>query len=105
MLELLARLINDFAELRPEYYLLGVHINVPTHIIEEIKSDTGDKLTKIFDYLLHNTQEDLWFELLHTALQNMHRSDLADIVQQKYMDKSTQGMYISCLRCKVWLET
>ena len=97
LLELLARLINDFAELKPQYYLLGVQLKVPVYIIEEIKSDTGDRLAKIFDHWLHNTREDLWFEQLHTALQQMHRNDLADIVRQKYMNKSTQGMCISYL--------
>ena len=94
MLELLARLINDFAELRPEYYILGVQLNVPTHIIDGIKNESGDRLAMIFDYWLHNNQKELWFEQLHTVLQIMHRSDLADIVQQKYVGKSTQGMYM-----------
>ena len=94
-LELLARLMNDFAELKPEYYSLGVQLKVPVYIIEEIKSDTGDRLAKIFDHWLHNTQEDLWFEQLYTALQQMHRSDLAAIVKQKYMIESTEGMYMS----------
>ena len=94
-LELLARLMNDFAELKPEYYSLGVQLKVPVYIIEEIKSDTGDRLAKIFDHWLHNTQEDLWFEQLYTALQQMHRSDLAAIVKQKYMIESTVGMYMS----------
>ena len=87
--------MNDFAELKPEYYSLGVHLKVPVYIIEEIKSDAGDKLVKIFDHWLHNTQEHLWFNQLCTALQRMHRSDLAVIVQQKYMKKSTEGMYRS----------
>ena len=65
-LELLSRLMNDFAELKPEYYLLGVHLKVPVYIIDEIKSDAGDRLVEIFDYWLHNTQEDVWFEQLHT---------------------------------------
>ena len=85
--------MNDFAELRPEYYSLGVQLKVPVYIIEEIKSDAGDRLAKIFDHWLHNTQEDLWFEQLCTALQRMHRRDLAIIVQQKYMKKSTEGSY------------
>ena len=91
VVELLARLINDFGELRPEYYSLGVQLKVPVYIVEVIKSDTGDRLAKIFDHWLHNTQEDLWFEQLFTALQRMHRSDLATIVEQKYM-KSTKGI-------------
>ena len=94
-LELLARLMNDFAEMKPEYYSLGVQLKVPVYIIEEIKSDTGDRLAKIFDHWLHNTQEDLWFEQLCTALQQMHRSDLAAIVKQKYMIESTEGIYMS----------
>ena len=94
-LELLARLMNDFAELKPEYYSLGIQLKVPVYIIDEIKSDAGDRLAKIFDYWLHNTQEDSWFEQLHTALQKMHRSDLATIVPQKYMEKFTKGMYMS----------
>ena len=97
-LELLARLMNDFAELKPEYYSLGVQLKVPLHIIEEFKSDTGDRLAKIFDHWLHNTQEDLWFEQLYTALQQMHRSDLAAIVKQKYMIESTEGMYMSYIK-------
>ena len=94
-LELLARLMNDFAELKPEYYSLGVQLKVPVYIIEEIKSDTGDRLAKIFDHWLHNTQEDLWFEQLYTALQIMHRNDLAIIVQENYMIKTTEGIYMS----------
>ena len=86
--------MNDFAELKPEYYLLGVQLKVPVYIIDEIKSDAGDRLAKIFDHWLHNTQEDLWFEQLYPALQQMHRSDLANIVQQKYMIKSTEGRYV-----------
>ena len=84
--------MDDFVELRPEYYSLGVQLKVPVYIIEEIKNDTGDRLVKIFDHWLHNTQEDLWFEQLYTALQRMHRSDLAIIVQQKYINKSTKGI-------------
>ena len=83
--------MNDFAELRPEYYSLGVHLKVPVYIIDEIESDRGDRLAKIFDHWLHNTQEDLWFEQLYTALQRMHKSDLATVVQQNYM-KSTKGI-------------
>ena len=86
--------MNDFAELKPEYYSLGVQLKVPVYVIEEIKSDTGDRLAKIFDHWLHNTRKDLWFEQLCTALQRMHRSDLAAIVQQKYMIKSTEGRYL-----------
>ena len=82
--------MNDFAELKPEYYSLGIQLNVPVFIIEEIKSGTGDRFAMIFDYWLHNNQEDLWFEQLYTALQGMRRSDLAVIVEQKYM--STKGM-------------
>ena len=85
--------MNDFAELKPEYYSLGVQLKVPLYIIEVIKSDTGDRLAKIFDHWLHNNQEDLWFEQLYTALQQIHRRDLAIIVQQKYMGKSTKGIY------------
>ena len=96
-LELLARLITDFAELRPKYDLLGVQLKVPVYIIEEIKSDTGDRLVKIFDHWLHNTQEDLWFEQLGTALQRMHRRDLADIAQEKYMKKFSEGSYVHIL--------
>ena len=97
LLELLARLIDDFAELRPQYYLLGVQLKIPVYIIEDIKNDTGDRLVKIFDHWLLNTQKDLWFEQLYTALQKMLKSNLADIVRQKYMNKSTQGMCISYL--------
>ena len=89
--------MNDFAELKPEYYSLGVQLKVPVYIIEEIKSDTGDRLVKIFDHWLHNTQEDLWFEQLYTTLQQMHRSDLAIIVQENYMIKSTEGMCMSLI--------
>ena len=89
--------MNDFAELKPEYYLLGVQLKVPVYIIDEIKSDAGDRLAKIFDHWLHNTHEDLWFEHLYTALQQMHRSDLANIAQQKYMIKSTEGRYVPLL--------
>ena len=89
--------MNDFAELKPEYYLLGVQLKVPVYIIDEIKSHAGDRLAKIFDHWLHNTQEYLWFEQLYTALQQMHRSDLANIVQQKYMIKSTEGRYVPLL--------
>ena len=96
-LELLARLITDFAELKPEYYSLGVQLKVPVYIIEEIKSDTGDRLAKIFDHWLHDTQEDLWFEQLYTALQQRHRSDLAAIVQEKYMKKFSKGSYVHIL--------
>ena len=84
--------MNDFAELKPEYYSLGVQLKVPVYIIEEIKIDTGDRLVKIFDHWLHNTQEDSWFEQLCTALQRMHRSDLAIVVQQQYMKKSSEGI-------------
>ena len=96
--------MNDFAELKPEYYSLGVQLKVPVYIIEEIKSDTGDRLAKIFDHWLHNTQEVSWFENLCTALQQMHRSDLADIVQQKYMIESTEGMYMSYINTFVNFE-
>ena len=96
-LELLARLITDFAELKPQYYSLGVQLKVPVYIIEEIKSDTGDRLAKIFDHWLHNTQEDLWFEQLYTAVQQMHKSDLAAIVQEKYMKKFSKGSYVHIL--------
>ena len=93
-LELLARLMNDFAELKPEYYSLGVQLKVPLYIIEVIKSDTGsDRLAKIFDHWLHNNREELWFEQLYTALQQIYRRDLAIIVQLKYMKKSTKGIY------------
>ena len=85
-------MINDFAELKPEYYSLGVQLKVPVYIIEEIKSDTGDRLTKIFDHWLHNNPEDLWFEQLYTALQRMHRSDLAVILQKTYTNKFIEGM-------------
>ena len=84
--------MNDFAELKPKFDSLGIQLNVPVYIIEEIKSDTGDRLSKIFDHWLHNTQEDLWFKQLHTALQQMKRSDLAIIVEQKYMRKSSEGI-------------
>ena len=87
--------MNDFAELGPNYYSLGVQLKVPLYIIEEIKNDTGDRLARIFDHWLHNNQEDMWFEQLYTTLQQMKRSDLANIVQQKYMVKSSEGMYQS----------
>ena len=86
-------MITDFAELKPEYYSLGVQLKVPVYVIEVIKSDTGDRLVKIFDHWLHNTQEDLWFEQLYTALQRMHRSDLATIVRENYMKKASEGSY------------
>ena len=89
--------MNDFAELKPEYYSLGVQLKVPVDIIEEIKSDTGDRLAKIFHHWLHNNQEDLWFGQLHTALQRMNKINLAIIVQQKYMNKFTEGMYMAYL--------
>ena len=96
--------LYEFAELKPEYYSLGVQLKVPVYIMEEIKSDTGDRLVKIFDHWLHNTQEDSWLEKLCTALQQMHRSDLADIVQQKYMIESTEGMYMSYINIFVNFE-
>ena len=80
--------------MKPEYFSLGVQLKVPIYIIEEIKSDAGERLAKIFDYWLHNNPEDLWFKQLHTALQGMRRSDLAIILQEKYMNKSTEGMYM-----------
>ena len=86
---------DDFVDLRPEFFLLGLHLRVPVNIIEKIEFESMDgrlRLFQIFDYWLNNTQEDLWFEQLYTALQRMDRSDLAIIVEQKYMNKSTKGM-------------
>ena len=83
--------MNDFCELRPDYYSLGIQLNVPFYIIEEIRKDTENRLAKVFDYWLHNTPEEKWFEQLRTALQKLNRRDLANVVQQKYMDESVKG--------------